>query len=68
MFSLYEIRREDPLMLSMGQRRRVAMASVIASGSKVLLMDEPTSGQDWYHREMLGKEVQYLRDKGFSFL
>ena len=68
MFSLYEIRREDPLMLSMGQRRRVAMASVIASGSKVLLMDEPTSGQDWYHREMFGKEVQYLRDKGFSFL
>jgi len=68
MFSLYEIRREDPLMLSMGQRRRVAMASVIASGSKVLLMDEPTSGQDWYHRETLGKEIRYLRDRGFSFL
>ncbi len=68
LFSLYEIRREDPLMLSMGQRRRVAMASVIASGSKALLMDEPTSGQDWYHREMFGKEIQYLRDKGFSFL
>ncbi|BCU70848.1 ABC transporter ATP-binding protein [Stygiolobus caldivivus] len=68
MFSLYEIRREDPLMLSMGQRRRVAMASVIASGAKILLMDEPTSGQDWYHREMLGKEVIHLRDKGFSFL
>ena len=68
MFSLYDIRKDDPLLLSMGQRRRVAMASVISSGAKILLMDEPTSGQDWYHREMLGKEVQHLRSKGFTFL
>ena len=68
MFSLYDIRKEDPLLLSMGQRRRVAMASVIASGADVIMMDEPTSGQDWYHRYMLGKEVQELRNKGFTFL
>ena len=68
MFSLYDLRREDPLLLSMGQRRRVAMASVIASGADVILMDEPTSGQDWYHRQMLGREIQELRDRGFTFL
>ncbi|MBB5254451.1 energy-coupling factor transport system ATP-binding protein [Sulfurisphaera ohwakuensis] len=68
MFSLYDIRKEDPLLLSMGQRRRVAMASVIASGADIVFMDEPTSGQDWYHRYMLGKEIQELRDKGFTFL
>jgi len=68
MFSLYDIRKEDPLLLSMGQRRRVAMASVIASGADVIMMDEPTSGQDWYHRYMLGREVQELRNKGFTFL
>ncbi|BDC17201.1 ABC transporter ATP-binding protein [Acidianus sp. HS-5] len=68
MFSLYKIRYDDPLLLSMGQRRRVAMASILASGAKILLMDEPTSGQDWYHREMLGREVQELREKGYTFL
>lgn len=67
-FSLYDIRKEDPLLLSMGQRRRVAMASVIASGADIVFMDEPTSGQDWYHRYMLGKEIQELRDRGFTFL
>jgi len=67
-FSLTEVRKEDPLLLSMGQRRRVAMASVLVGGAKVILLDEPTSGQDWYHREMLGKELQELRDKGYTVL
>uniref|UniRef100_A0A2U9IPJ5 Cobalt ABC transporter ATP-binding protein n=1 Tax=Acidianus sulfidivorans JP7 TaxID=619593 RepID=A0A2U9IPJ5_9CREN len=67
-FSLYKIRKEDPLLLSMGQRRRVAMASVISSGADIVLMDEPTSGQDWYHRLMLGKEVQEMRERGYTFL
>lgn len=68
MFSLQKVRHDDPLLLSMGQRRRVAMASILASGAKILLMDEPTSGQDWYHREILGREVQNLREKGYTFL
>lgn len=67
-FSLYDIANDDPLLLSMGQRRRVAMASVLASGAKVLLMDEPTSGQDWYHRETLGSELRELAEDGYSIL
>lgn len=67
-FSLDAYRTEDPLVLSMGQRRRVAMASVIAGGAKVILMDEPTSGQDWYHRQILGKELLELRNKGYTIL
>lgn len=67
-FSLERYLEEDPLVLSMGQRRRVAMASVLASGAKIVLMDEPTSGQDWYHRDMLGKELVNLRDMGYSVL
>jgi len=67
-FSLAEVRKDDPLLLSMGQRRRVALASVLVGGAKVILLDEPTSGQDWYHREMLGKELQELREKGYTTL
>jgi ATPase components of various ABC-type transport systems, contain duplicated ATPase len=67
-FSLTGIRHEDPLVLSMGQRRRVAMASVLATGAKVMMMDEPTSGQDWYHRVSLGQEIERLSNSGLTFL
>jgi energy-coupling factor transport system ATP-binding protein len=36
-----------PLTLSFGQQRRLCIASVIAMRAQVLLMDEPTAGQDY---------------------
>ncbi len=68
LFSLKDLRNTDPLTLSMGQRRRVAMASILSSGAKVILLDEPTSGQDFYHKEMLGKELRQLSESGYSFI
>jgi energy-coupling factor transporter ATP-binding protein EcfA2 len=38
-----------PLALSRGQRLRVALAAVLASRPAVLLLDEPTTGQDYAH-------------------
>jgi len=45
-----------PLTLSFGQQRRLCIACVIAMRSRVLLMDEPTAGQDYrsYTRFMDG--------------
>lgn len=68
MFSLSEFRYRDPLSLSLGQRRRVAMASAIASGVRVLMLDEPTSGQDYFHKEILGKELTKLKEHGYSII
>ncbi|WP_054839028.1 ABC transporter ATP-binding protein [Sulfuracidifex metallicus] len=67
-FNLTKYANKDPLTLSMGQRRRVAMASSVASGAKIILMDEPTSGQDFFHKELLGKEIMEMRRKGYSFM
>lgn len=36
-----------PLGLSFGQQKRVSIASVLAMQSKILIMDEPTAGQDY---------------------
>ena len=38
-----------PLALSFGQQKRVSIASVLAMGTKILIMDEPTAGQDYFN-------------------
>ncbi len=37
----------SPLSLSFGQQKRVAIASVLSMQNKILLLDEPTAGQDY---------------------
>lgn len=68
LFGLQEFRRRDPLMLSVGQRRRVAMAAALSAGVKIVMMDEPTSGQDFYHKEIIANEVKMLNGLGYSFI
>ena len=43
---MYEYREHAPHLLSGGQKRRVAIAGVIAMEPKVLILDEPTAGLD----------------------
>ena len=43
---LEEIENSHPFAVSHGQKRRVAIAAMLADKRPVLLMDEPTSGQD----------------------
>ena len=49
-----QIRKKSPFDLSGGQKRRVAIAGVIAMKPKVLILDEPTAGLDpKAHRDIL---------------
>lgn len=50
----------SPYMLSQGQQRRLAVASVLAGGQKILLLDEPTYGQD---RASVRTIMERLREK-----
>jgi energy-coupling factor transport system ATP-binding protein len=38
---------DPPLSLSFGQRKRVSIAAILAMRSSILVMDEPTAGQDY---------------------
>lgn len=43
-----------PLALSFGQQKRVSIAAVVSMGSRLLMMDEPTAGQDhWNYRAFM---------------
>ncbi|MCI6646532.1 MAG: energy-coupling factor transporter ATPase [Oscillospiraceae bacterium] len=52
---------KSPLDLSGGQKRRVAIAGVIAMRPGVLVLDEPTAGLDPEARENLFKNIQDYR-------
>ena len=52
-----------PLELSGGQKRRAAIAGVLAMRPKVLILDEPTAGLDPIGRDRLFELVRTLHDK-----
>ena len=50
--------------MSGGQKRRVAIAGVLAMKPKVLVLDEPTAGLDPRGRdEILGRIQNYMKKK-----
>lgn len=48
-----DLRKRRPDQLSGGQKRRVALATVISMEPSVLVLDEPSSNLDWQSREEL---------------
>jgi energy-coupling factor transporter ATP-binding protein EcfA2 len=40
---------DPPLALSFGQQKRVSIAAILAMRSRILVMDEPTAGQDYFN-------------------
>ena len=45
--NLVEFAQDPPLSLSFGQQKRVSIAAILAMRSRILVMDEPTAGQDY---------------------
>ena len=64
-----EILDKSPFELSGGQKRRVAIAGVIAMQPKVLILDEPTAGLDPRGRDLILSEIQqYHQEKKNTIL
>ena len=57
-----ELYTASPFELSGGQKRRVAVAGVLAMDPEVLILDEPTAGLDPAGRDEILNRIKYLRD------
>lgn len=44
---LMDLRQRNPYALSVGQQQRTALASILSLQPALLILDEPTMGQDW---------------------
>lgn len=66
--SLTEYVGVDPAGLSRGQRQRVALASVLAMETQVIVLDEPTTGQDHQEARQIMTLVQDLNRRGHTVI
>lgn len=56
---------EHPFFLGKGQRRRLAVGSVLSINPEILIVDEPTTGQDWRgSKEIMTLFDELNREKG----
>lgn len=64
-----ELFTKSPFELSGGQKRRVAIAGVLAMDPQVLILDEPTAGLDPKGRDEILDQIKYLHEeRGITIL
>lgn len=68
MTGLTELAGSFPRLLSRGQKQKVAIASAIAMQPKMLILDEPTSGQDPWDAQNLMELLTNLNQQGITII
>jgi len=66
--SMSEFGAVDPLRLSQGEKRRAAIAGILAMKPEMLIMDEPTSGLDASGRELLTRMIEDLTGQNIGIV
>lgn len=54
--------------LSFGQKKRVTIASMLVLEPRILILDEPTAGQDYHHYTEIMEFLRSLNDQGVTIL
>lgn len=66
--NLKDYAKEDPHSLSVGQKRRVTIASILAMLPKIIILDEPDTGLDSKNARKLMDYVKKLNEKGYTII
>ena len=61
---LLEVADRHPMSLSGGQKQRLVVAAALASGARVYVFDEPTSGVDYRHLQAVSARIRSLAAAG----
>jgi energy-coupling factor transport system ATP-binding protein len=64
LFGLNEYRNSSPLVLSGGEKKRLTLACILAWDPGVVILDEPTVGQDAIQKEKLAGTIRLLGTAG----
>ncbi len=67
-FDLYDQRALHPYQLSLGQKRRLSVATAMFKDQQLLLLDEPTFGQDAVNTFAILEKLEAWRQKGTSIV
>lgn len=65
---LYSMRNWPISALSYGQKKRVTIASILVLEPKLIILDEPTAGQDLYHYTEIMDFLSELNKKGITIV
>lgn len=65
---LYPMRNWPISALSYGQKKRVSIAAILVLNPELLILDEPTAGQDFKHYTELMEFLKSLNEKGITIL
>jgi len=67
-YHLEERKDNHPYQLSMGQKRRLSVGAAIVKEQPILLLDEPTFGQDAKNTFAILEQLESLREKGTTIM
>ena len=65
---LYPFRNWPVSALSFGQKKRVTIASVLVQDPKLIILDEPTAGQDFHHYTEIMEFLRTLNQRGVTVI
>lgn len=65
---LEDVREKDPFSLSMGQAKRVTIASILAMKPEIIVIDEPTTGLDTKTAEKMMTLIKNLNELGHTII
>lgn len=65
---LYSFRNWPISALSYGQKKRVTIASILALNPEIIILDEPTAGQDYRHYTDIMEFLKELNERGVTVI